>query len=75
MEEILTHSDTAPDEKTTSQFAAKYFPQSEDCIGDLKTAFKLWDAVFAGVKASGNLVKESDKTFWGEANEYLAARR
>lgn len=55
--------------------STRYFPQSENFAGDLKTAFELWDAVYEGVKSSGNLIKESEKRQWNDANEWLAPRR
>lgn len=55
--------------------STRYFPQSEDFAGDLKTAFELWDAVYEGVKSSGNLLKDPEKKPWNEANDWLAGRR
>lgn len=55
--------------------STRYFPQSENFAGDLKTAFELWDAVYDGVKSSGNLLREQEKKQFNEANEWLAGRR
>lgn len=53
--------------------ASRYFPQCQDLVGDLESAFKLWDAVYIGVKSAGDLIKE--KQLWHEVNEWLAVRR
>ncbi|KAH8725801.1 temperature dependent protein affecting M2 dsRNA replication-domain-containing protein [Phaeosphaeriaceae sp. PMI808] len=55
--------------------STRYFPQSLDFSGDLKTAFELWDAVYEGVQSAGNAVTEANKKSWTETNEWLAARR
>lgn len=55
--------------------STRYFPQSVDFKGDLRTAFGLWDAVYEGIKNGGNAVPESTKKLWAETNEWLAARR
>lgn len=55
--------------------AVRYFPQSTNFIEDLGTAFGLWDAVYAGVKNSGPVLKESEKKQWADANEWLSNRR
>jgi hypothetical protein len=52
-----------------------YLPRSTHYTEDLKIAFRLWDAVCKGVQTSGNLVKESEKKTWNEANEWLRAHR
>lgn len=53
----------------------RYFPQSKDVLGDLDVAFEFWDAVYAGVKSSGSVMKEADKKYWDEANEWLKSKR
>lgn len=54
----------------------KYFPQSVDVLGDLNTGFEFWDAVYQGVKSGGSgTIKEADKKYWGEANEWLKEKR
>jgi len=53
--------------------ATRFFPQCLYLVEDLETAFKLWDAVYAGVKSAGDLIK--DKQVWNDTNEWLAARR
>lgn len=78
LDELFNQPDpTATDakEQVKETASTRYFPQSENFIGDLDTAFKLWDAVFEGVKSSGNLVKESDKKLWSDANAWLTPRR
>ncbi|KAH7067400.1 temperature dependent protein affecting M2 dsRNA replication-domain-containing protein [Paraphoma chrysanthemicola] len=55
--------------------STRYFPQSVDFAGDLKTAFELWDAIYEGVKSGGSAVPEASKKLWNETNEWLAARR
>ena len=77
LDELYTDSDpTAAETKqrVRETAATRYFPQALDLVGDLQTANKLWDAVYEGVKSSGNAVKESEKKQWAEANEWLAAR-
>ena len=78
LDEVVANADpTSPETKAAvlETASTRYFPQSEDFVGDLKTAFALWDAVFEGVKGSGNLIKDSEKKFWGEADGWLGARR
>lgn len=78
LDELFTQADpTSAEAKAQVQETAssRYFPQSENFAGDLKTAFELWDAVFEGVKTSGNLLKESDRKIWTETNEWLSVRR
>jgi hypothetical protein len=55
--------------------ATRYFPQSTHLVEDLHIAFELWDAVYDGVKNSGNTLKESEKKYWTETDEWLRARR
>jgi hypothetical protein len=55
--------------------AERYFPQSTHLIEDLHIASGLWDAVYEGVKNSGNTLKESEKKYWAETNEWVQARR
>jgi hypothetical protein len=78
LDELLADADpTSAEAKARVQETAstRYFPQSENFVGDLKTAFELWDAVFEGVKSSGTLLKDGEKKTWAEANEWLAGRR
>lgn len=53
----------------------RYFPQSIDFPGDLRTAFDIWDAVYNGVNNSGNAISAANKKLWSETNDWLAARR
>ncbi|KAF9700807.1 hypothetical protein EKO04_002054 [Ascochyta lentis] len=55
--------------------STRYFPQSIDFDRDLRTAFALWDAVYAGVKASGSNISQQNKTLWTETNDWLRQRR
>ncbi|KAF2705855.1 PIN domain-like protein [Pleomassaria siparia CBS 279.74] len=78
LDELLADSDPTSAEakaRVSETASTRYFPQSENFAGDLKTAFELWDAVFEGVKSSGNLLREQEKKQWNEANEWLAGRR
>jgi hypothetical protein len=78
LDELLADADpTSAEAKARVQETAstRYFPQSENFSGDLKTAFELWDAVFEGVQNSGTLLKDAEKKTWAESNEWLAGRR
>jgi len=46
-----------------------------DFAGDLKKAFELWDAIYAGVRDGGSAVPEAQRKMWGETDEWLAGRR
>jgi hypothetical protein len=76
LDELTVHEDPTSQEAKDAVLetaSKRYFPQ---CVGlptDLNVAFSLWDAVYAGVKASGNLVKE--RKVWDEVDEWLAGRR
>ncbi|KAF2649271.1 PIN domain-like protein [Lophiostoma macrostomum CBS 122681] len=78
LDELFTHEipSSAETKALVSETAAtRYFPQSESFESDLQTAFKLWDAVYEGVKGSGNLVPSQEKKHWTEANEWLSRLR
>lgn len=62
-------------ERVIETVSTRYFPQSEAFEHDLRTAFSLWDAVFAGVKGSGNKISQQNKTLWTETNDWLQERR
>ena len=49
------------------------FIYAEAYEDDLKKAFQLWDAVYAGVKAAGDLFKE--RRLFDETDKWLAAVR
>jgi hypothetical protein len=53
--------------------ASRYFPQSINYPEDLRTAFELWDAVYAGVKNSP--IPDANQQIWKDTNQWLAARR
>jgi hypothetical protein len=55
--------------------STRYFPQSIDFDRDLRTAFSLWDAIYAGVRVSGNNVSTANKKLWTETNDWLRDRR
>jgi hypothetical protein len=78
LDELTNQADpTTIDAKNNVVFKVStgYFPQSTQLIGDLDTAFVLWNAVSEGVSSSGNLLKGDEKKMWSEAKEWLAARR
>lgn len=68
---------TAPQTKVkvVETASTRYFPQSIDFPGDLKTAFEIWDAVYDGVTHGGSVLSEGSIHFWSETNTWLAARR
>jgi hypothetical protein len=72
LDELLNDEEKARVKDSTIH---RYFPQSVDVLGDLNTAFKLWDAVYEGVKSSGGAMKEADRKYWGEANDWLSSKR
>jgi Temperature dependent protein affecting M2 dsRNA replication len=49
------------------------FKYALDYPADLKKAFSLWDAIYDGVKAGGDLVK--DRKAFDDANKWLADMR
>lgn len=79
LDELLSN-DADPTSKSTKvrvveTASTRYFPQSIDFHGDLRTAFQIWDAVYEGVMNGGNVVSAANKKLWSETNEWLAARR
>ncbi|KAI4615582.1 uncharacterized protein J4E87_009041 [Alternaria ethzedia] len=80
LDELLT-GDADPTSPTTKSrviqtASERYFPQSLNLAGDLKSAFSLWDAICAGVKSSNNsTVPDATKQVWAEADKWLAERR
>ena len=80
LDEILSNDadPTAPETKTrvVETASTRYFPQSLDLSGDLKSAFSLWDAICAGVKSSNNsTIPEATKQLWAETDKWLSERR
>lgn len=78
LDELTNDADpTSADSKSrvVETVSTRYFPQSIDFPSDLRTAFALWDAVYAGVKASGTKVSQQNKTMWNETNDWLQQRR
>lgn len=49
------------------------FIYAENYEGDLKKAFQLWDAVYAGIKAAGDLFK--DRKLFDETDKWLVEVR
>ncbi|EKG16520.1 DNA repair protein [Macrophomina phaseolina MS6] len=68
---------TTPEAKasTKTRAARDWFPESLDLSGDLDIAFKLWDAVYAGVKKASQAGLVRDGAMWDEVNKWLAPRR
>lgn len=62
-------------EKTAvkEKYARELIPHSVNFSEDLDLSFKFFDAVYAGVKALGDVVP--DQELWKGASEYLAERR
>ncbi|KAH6642344.1 temperature dependent protein affecting M2 dsRNA replication-domain-containing protein [Boeremia exigua] len=78
LDELTNDSDPTSAEskaRVIDTVSTRYFPQSIDFQHDLRTAFALWDAVFAGVKASGTKISQQNKTLWTETNDWLRQRR
>ncbi|KAI9838145.1 MAG: hypothetical protein M1837_002640 [Sclerophora amabilis] len=50
-----------------------WFPQVENLEGDLDRAFRLFDAIFQGVKVAGKEVKNGNH--WAQVDTWLADRR
>lgn len=61
---------------TKLRAARDWFPESVDLAGDLDTAWKLWEAVYTGVKVAADkgLIKESG-AMWDDVNRWVIARR
>jgi predicted glycosyltransferase len=59
--------------EVTRRIADQIFIYAERYGSDIDKAFGLWDAVYEGIKVSGNLVKDR-KTF-DQANEWLRSLR
>ncbi|KAI9713517.1 MAG: hypothetical protein M1820_000899 [Bogoriella megaspora] len=76
LDELVSKDDPtnpATKEEVREKGPKEWFPYGEDFDGDLARAFKLWDAVYAAVMSSGDLVK--DKSHWQKTDEWLAQRR
>jgi len=76
LDEIATAQDptSAETKDAMKEKGAKIFiPHSVDFPGDLESAWAIWDAVYAGVKAGGKLFKDSE--VFAEVDEWLAGRR
>ena len=76
--DAVSVADDSPDEETkddikyTTQKTA--FMYATDYHGDLKKAFQLWDAVYAGVKAAkGDLI--DNKQAFDQADKWLKEMR
>jgi hypothetical protein len=80
LDELLSNDadPTAPETKgrVVETASSRYFPQSLNLPGDLKSAFSLWDAICAGVMSSNNsTIPEATKQLWIETDNWLAERR
>ncbi|KAB2573175.1 DNA repair protein [Lasiodiplodia theobromae] len=78
LDELHIQSDpTTPEAKagTKTRAARDWFPESIDFIGDLDIAFKLWDAVYAGIKKASESGLVRDGAAWDEVNKWLGPRR
>ena len=78
LDELTNDSDpTSPESKARviETVSTRYFPQSMNFDHDLRTAFALWDAIYAGVKASGSNISQQNKMFWNDTNDWLRERR
>lgn len=80
LDELLSNdADPTADEtkvRVIETASTRYFPQSLNFFDDLKTAFSLWDAIYAGVNsANSNTISEATKQVWTETNQWLAERR
>jgi len=55
----------------------EWFPYALDFAGDLERAFKLWDALFAGLKIAEKqgLSTGKSKEEWEGVNEWVQGRR
>ncbi|KAI9667560.1 MAG: hypothetical protein M1821_000376 [Bathelium mastoideum] len=76
LDELASHENpTSPSTRDAvrKKGSEEWFPHCIDYAADLDRAFKIWDAVYAAVKDSGDLVKE--KKFWRNTDEWLAQRR
>jgi hypothetical protein len=72
--DAMVVEETQPVEESKSQVKQRIqkdiFIYAEDYAADIDKAFQLWDAVYAGVKASGNQIK--DRKSFEEANDWLS---
>lgn len=80
LDELLSNDadPTAPETKArvVETASSRYFPQSLNLPDDLKSAFSLWDAIYAGVKSSNNsTIPEATKQLWAETDSWLSERR
>jgi hypothetical protein len=76
LDDIAGHPDpTSPEAKSLDRERGpkEWFPTSINLAEDVRSAFVLWDAVYAGAQAAGDLWE--DKSVWDEANAWLQQRR
>jgi hypothetical protein len=66
---------TAPETKIriVEVASTRYFPQSTRFTKDLKTAFMLWDAIYAGI--TSDAIPDATQQLWKETDQWLSARR
>ncbi|RMZ71139.1 xpg i-region [Pyrenophora seminiperda CCB06] len=80
LDELLSNDSdpTAPETKArvVETASSRYFPQSLQFETDLKMAFSLWDAIYAGVNSANNAtIPEATKQLWTETDKWLTERR
>ncbi|KAI9718407.1 MAG: hypothetical protein M1812_004128 [Candelaria pacifica] len=76
LDELAVYEDpssAAAKDAVKAKGPADWIPNSVDFVGDLYRAFKLWDAVYAGVKVAGKEVQGGE--LWTEVDQWLAKRR
>ncbi|KAF2736551.1 hypothetical protein EJ04DRAFT_157577 [Polyplosphaeria fusca] len=78
LDELSSHEDpTSADTKAGVKETAttRYFPQSQNFVADLQSAFEMWDAVAEGVTTAGTLIPTKDQDTWKAAVQWLSSRR
>ncbi|EDU48756.1 XPG N-terminal domain containing protein [Pyrenophora tritici-repentis Pt-1C-BFP] len=80
LDELLSNDadPTSPETKArvVDTASMRYFPQSLQFETDLKMAFSLWDAIYAGVNSANNTtIPEATKQIWTETDKWLSERR
>ncbi|KAL2048106.1 hypothetical protein N7G274_000017 [Stereocaulon virgatum] len=75
LDELCLYTSEATSKVTRSAVREKgqSWIQNSDFSGSLDDAFQVWDALYKGVKAAGNKVK--DRQMWDEVNEWLSERK
>lgn len=76
LDELVGRPDPQSDDtkkEVRNKGPSEWFPHGTNFRGDLENAFKLWDAVYAGIKAGGDLIK--DRKVFDEVDSWLAPLR